>query len=154
MVLTIKREIGDRRSKIGAVDRLMKMLEKFRTDRIFRLALLGDMAIYLLATIFGFLSHLSDSEILIGRVAATLIPFLLAWLIVAPWLGAYDPQIIRNTKSVWRVALAALYAAPIGAFGRSLWLNTPTLPLFVIIMAGVTMTMIVVWRLVLSFFVR
>ena len=132
----------------------MNVFEKIRADRNIKLALLGDMVIYLLATIIGFLSHLNESEILIGRVAATLIPFLFAWLIVAPWLGTFDPQIIRNTKSVWRVALAALYAAPIGAFGRSLWLNTPTLPLFVIIMAGVTMVMIVTWRLVLSFFVR
>lgn len=105
---------------------------------------------YLLATILGFLSHSGESDTNIGRLAATFVPFTLAWLLVAPWLGAYDPEKLKDVKSVWRPALASLYAAPIGAFGRSIIIRSPVLILFVLIMGGVTMSFIVLWRVLLS----
>lgn len=105
---------------------------------------------YFLATILGFISHSGESEISIGRVAATFVPFTLAWTVISPRLGAYDPENLKDLKSVWRPALASLYAAPLGAFGRSLVLKTPILVLFVLIMGGVTSVLIVFWRLLLT----
>jgi hypothetical protein len=112
-----------------------------------RIAFFGDIAMYLLATILGFLSHSGETESSFGRMAATFFPFLLSWIFIAPWLGAYDPVKMMDPNSVWHSALASLYAAPIGAFVRSLLLNSPTLPLFVIIMGGVTTGLIILWRI-------
>jgi hypothetical protein len=115
-----------------------------------RIALIGDIGVYLLATILGFLSHAGESDPTLNRMAATFLPFLGAWIIIAPWLGAYSPQAIGDPKSIWRPTLASLYAAPIGAFGRSLWLGSATFPLFTIIMAGVTAVLILLWRALLT----
>lgn len=105
---------------------------------------------YFLATLLGFISHSGESEMSIGRVAATFVPFTLAWTLVSPWLGAYDPEKLKDIKSIWRPALASLYAAPLGALGRSLVLKTPILVLFVLIMGGVTAVLIVLWRTIFS----
>jgi hypothetical protein len=125
----------------------MDLFRNLQNIRSVRIALIGDVGVYLLATILGFLSHSGETESSFGRMAATFFPFLLSWIFIAPWLGAYDPVKMMDPNSVWHSALASLYAAPIGAFVRSLLLNSPTLPLFVIIMGGVTTGLIILWRI-------
>jgi hypothetical protein len=128
----------------------MKLLRIPKKNRLVFVVLIGDIAVYLLATILGFISHSGETNPTIGRMAATFIPFLLAWILIAPWFGAYDRVKLSDSKSVWRSTLASLYAAPIGAFGRSLILNSPILPLFVIIMGGATAGLMIVWRFLLT----
>ena len=124
----------------------MNPYRSLQTNKSARIAFIGDVGVYLLATILGFLSHAGESDTGLNRIAATFIPFLLSWIIVAPWIDVYNPERIGDLRSAWRPTLAALYAAPIGAFGRSLWLNSPTFPLFTIVMAGVTAGLMLLWR--------
>jgi hypothetical protein len=124
----------------------MLYFRNIQNNPAIRIAFFGDVGVYLLATILGFLSHAGESDPTINRMAATFLPFLISWIIIAPWLGVYHPDTISDPKSLWRPVLASLYAAPVGAFGRSLWLGSPTLPLFVIIMAGVIAGLMFLWR--------
>ena len=128
----------------------MRFIRDLQNYRIVRIAILGDVGVYLLATILGFLSHAGESDPSLNRMAATFLPFLISWIIIAPWVGAYNPELLADHKSLWRAPLASLYAAPIGAFGRSLWLGSPTFPLFTIIMAGVTAVLMLFWRVLLT----
>ena len=124
----------------------MIFFRNIQIHRNTRVAFIGDVGVYLLATILGFLSHAGESDPSLNRIAATFLPFLVSWVLIAPWLGAYDPNTINEPKSLWRPVLASLYAAPLGGFGRSLWLGSPTFALFVIVMAGVTAGLIFIWR--------
>ncbi len=53
--------------------------------------LAGDILVLALVTLFGFASHgeLASSGV---RYLATFIPLVVAWLLVAPFLGVFDPQ--------------------------------------------------------------
>lgn len=124
----------------------MTLLKNIKQHYTARITLIGDVVVYLLATVLGFISHAGESEPSLNRMAATFVPFLIAWIIVAPWLGAYDPGKFKDLKFLWRPVLACLYAAPIGAFGRSLWLGSPAFPMFVLVMAGVTAGLMLLWR--------
>ncbi|NIM92865.1 MAG: DUF3054 family protein [Anaerolineales bacterium] len=118
------------------------------------LVIIGDAVVYLLATILGFASHAGENSISLTRFLATLVPFTMAWFLISPWLGAYRLEKIVTPNQLWRPLLATLYAAPIGAFGRGLWLWSPILLLFVLIMAAVTAALMLLWRALLFLILR
>jgi hypothetical protein len=107
---------------------------------------LGDIAVYLVATVLGFASHDELSLDAWSRLLATLVPFVLAWFLISPWIvGGMDPN-ERGPSLLWRPALAAIYAAPLGAWLRGLWIGAPIQVVFVAVMGAVTATLMVVWR--------
>jgi hypothetical protein len=107
--------------------------------------------VYLLATVLGFLAHGELGPGAWGRVLSTLIPFVTAWLLISPWIVGWPPAVDRSPSHVWRPALGAMYAAPLGAWLRSLWLGTPIQPVFVAVMGGVTAGLMILWRAGLMF---
>ncbi len=109
---------------------------------------LGDLAAYLLATVLGFARHAELGSQAAPRMLATAMPFFAAWLAVAPWLGAYDRGLALEARRLWRPPLAAVYAAPIGGILRGAWLSSPVQPTFILVMAGVTAGLILVWRVI------
>lgn len=108
---------------------------------------LGDGLSFLLITLVGFASHESLSAALLGRMLATFLPFYAAWLMVIPWLGLLSVAGKPGVDILWRVLLGVLFAAPLGGFLRGLWLNAPIMPVFILVMAGVTTLTMVIWRL-------
>lgn len=118
-------------------------------DSSTRIAILGDIVVYLVTTLVGFSSHGTLRAESLPRVLLTFIPFTAAWFILAPWFGVFRSEILCTRKGLLRVTLASVLAAPIGAFLRGLWLASPILPAFVLIMAGVSAAFMIVWRLVL-----
>jgi hypothetical protein len=79
---------------------------------------------------------------------STFLPVTAAWLVIAPWFGAYRSDLNRQPKQAWRFGLAALLSAPLAATLRGLWLNAAVLPLFVLIMALTNALGFLIWRLV------
>jgi hypothetical protein len=106
----------------------------------------GDLLAYAVITLIGFMSHDEFTGRAIPRMLATYIPFLASWLLVAPWLGLYGLAAGQGSTVLWRVPLAAFLAGPLGAWLRGLALGAPILPVFVMVMVGVSGVVLTLWR--------
>jgi hypothetical protein len=71
---------------------------------------------------------------------------LVAWLLVAPHLGVFDPARASAARQLWRPFWAMILAAPLGAWLRGLWLGSPVMLNFVWIIGGVNALAILAWR--------
>lgn len=114
----------------------------------------GDGVIYLLITLLGFASHDTLLPEALNRILATFVPFFTAWFVVAYMLGLFSWDGIKDPRQLWRPPLAAIIAASIGGIVRGLWLRSTILPLFILVMAGVTMVGMFIWRSLLLFLLR
>jgi len=108
--------------------------------------LVGDLLAYAIITLIGFASHDEFTGSAIPRMLATYVPFLASWLLVAPWLGLYSLAAGQGSSVLWRAPLAAFLAGPLGAWLRGLALGAPILPVFVIVMVGVSGVVLTIWR--------
>ncbi len=106
--------------------------------------LAGDALAVLVVTMIGFLTHYSG--IRDWRWLTTFLPVLAAWLVFAPWFGAYRLELVDDPRQVWRPALAALLCAPLAATLRGFWLNTVILPVFVVVLGVTSALGILLWR--------
>lgn len=110
--------------------------------------IIGDIAAILVVTLAGFLEHYKTIQ---GwRWLSTFIPALIGWFVVAPWLGVYRPDVACEPRQVWRPALAGLLSAPLAATLRGFWLNTPILPVFVLVLGLTHALTFLVWRLLFA----
>lgn len=116
--------------------------------------ILGDLVALLVVTILGFYRHSELEPQSLSRMLATFVPFSLAWFLIAPWLGLFDPARAFDPRRAWVPALAAVFAAPLGAVLRGVWLSSPVLTIFVGVMAGVSAVVQSAWRLVYLLVVR
>ena len=109
----------------------------------------GDVAVLALVTLSGFATHgeLGTAGL---RMLTTFVPLAIAWGLVAPWLGVYRETKQDLTNQVWRSALAAFIAAPMAGWLRGLWLDAPVFPIFVLVIAGVLVASMIVWRAIWS----
>ena len=109
--------------------------------------LVGDVAALGLVTIFGFASHgtLGSAG---ARILTTLIPVLVSWFLVAPFLGAYRLERVADWRQLWRPFWAMVLAAPLAAWMRAVWLESVIIPIFVVVLGGFSAIAILVWRLI------
>lgn len=111
---------------------------------------LGDALALALVTLIGFASH-GTLDTAGMRFFATYLPMLVSWLLVAPFMGVYDPSSFSEPSQLWRPFWSMILAAPLGAFFRGLWLSQSILPTFVLVMGGVSALGILVWRTTIWF---
>jgi hypothetical protein len=107
--------------------------------------ILGDIITLALVTAFGFASHgtLGSAGM---RMLSTFIPILIAWVLLAIPHNAFKLEIANQFRELWRPFWAMVLAAPLAAFLRGLWLGTPILPVFVLVLGGVSALAILIWR--------
>lgn len=111
--------------------------------------IIGDSLVILIVAVIGFASHGTlDSPG--SRLLATLIPFLAAWFATAIPLQALDPQATQGV-GLWRPGWAVVLAAPLGSWVRGLWLQTPVLTTFVLVMVAFLLLGLLLWRLFYNF---
>ncbi|MFU8772800.1 MAG: DUF3054 domain-containing protein [Anaerolineales bacterium] len=109
------------------------------------LLLIGDAFTLGVVTIIGFASH--DTLGSAGfRIMATFLPLLTAWVLVSLHLGTYDLACASKANQLWRPAWAMILAAPLAAWLRGLWLGSPILPIFVLVIAGSSAAGMLIWR--------
>ena len=118
----------------------------------------GDVLVLIAFAVIGRANHESPSPQ--GPVIGTLntaMPFVVAWLFIGVITGAFSGKAMWPIlRVVWRTALAAIIAAPIGVALRAALDAGPELIYFrmdwnfVAVAAGVTMLMLVVWRVIWS----
>jgi ABC-type xylose transport system permease subunit len=105
----------------------------------------GDVAVFALVTIFGFSSHhtLGTAG---GRMLATFIPLVVGWALIAPFLGVYDLQRVVDWRQLWRPFWAMVLAGPMVGWLRGVWLGQVILPIFVVVLGGISALALLAWR--------
>jgi len=109
--------------------------------------LVGDILVLAVVTAVGFASHgtLGSAG---TRMLTTFLPVLAGWFMTAPFLGVYDPQRAADWRQLWRPFWAMVLAGPMAALLRGFWLNSPILPVFVVVLGGISALSILSWRLI------
>jgi FlaA1/EpsC-like NDP-sugar epimerase len=107
--------------------------------------LTGDVAVLVLLTIIGFATHLTLDAF--GRLIVTALGLVLAWAIVAPFFGVYDERAIETPGELWRVAWAAIAAAPMAAFLRGMVLNRDIPWVFILVTMLTSSFGLIAWRI-------
>ena len=105
----------------------------------------GDILTIIIVTVIGFASH-GTAGTAGTRMLTTFLPLLAAWFLIAPHLKVYDNQKVLDWQQLWRPFWSMILAAPLAAWMRGVILNSPILPLFVVILGGFSALGILVWR--------
>lgn len=107
---------------------------------------LGDVLVLAVVTLWGFATH--DSLQSAGsRLFTTFIPLVAAWFLLAPHLQAYDLQRTKRWQELWRPFWSMVLGGPLAAFLRGALLNRPIVPLFVVILGGISALALLAWRI-------
>lgn len=116
---------------------------RFFTDHYVLIA--GDIITLAIVTIIGFASH--GTAVTAGsRMLTTFIPLVAAWFLIAPFLRVYNLDNALDGRQLWRPVWAMVVAAPMAAWLRGMMLSSPILPVFVLILGGVSLVAIFIWR--------
>lgn len=108
---------------------------------------LGDILTLAIVTVIGFASH-GTAGSAGTRMLSTFVPLVVSWFLVAPFLGVYDLERVKDLKQVWRPFWAMVLAGPLASWMRGVWLNAPILPLFVVVLGGTGALAILAWRVI------
>ena len=111
-------------------------------------AIIGDVAILVVVTVAGFATHLTLDAF--WRMLVTTTGALVAWFVVSPFVGVYRPEHIVVPRSLWRVGIAWLIAAPLATYLRGAILGRDIPPEFVTVVILINGFALVIWRLVLG----
>ncbi|NMB88844.1 MAG: DUF3054 domain-containing protein [Chloroflexi bacterium] len=106
--------------------------------------LAGDAIAILAVTLLGFVTH--DSSLATPRWLSTFLPVCAGWALIAPWMGLYDPGPRDDPRQLWRIPLAMLLAAPLAGWLRGFWLNSPVIPVFVLVLGLTSAAGVLLWR--------
>lgn len=108
--------------------------------------ILGDIFSIALVTVIGFATHGQTELALLPRMLTTFGPLALAWLLVAPFLGLFRPEITANPRQLWRPFLGMVFAGPLAALLRAFLLNTVVIPIFALVLSGSAGLGMLAWR--------
>ena len=107
---------------------------------------IGDILAILITTLIGFATHGELKSEFLLRIMAAIVPLTIAWFLLAPWFGLFQPEITSNIKLLWRPVLALLFAAPLAVVIRGLIVNSAILPIFAIVFGATSALAIMIWR--------
>ncbi len=107
---------------------------------------IGDTIALLVTTLIGFVTHGEGNLSFLPRFLAAFVPITISWLILAPWLGLFQPEITSNIKQLWRVPIAMLFAAPLAVTVRGTLLVSDVIPIFVLVFGVTSAFGLIIWR--------
>jgi hypothetical protein len=110
----------------------------------------GDVLVIGLVTFFGFARH-GEIQSAGLRPFTTILPFSIAWFLLAIPIGVYGNTGALDYRQLWRPGAAALAAAPFAAMLRALTLQRPLEPVFVLVLGISVALSLILWRFLLSF---
>ena len=116
--------------------------------------ILGDILAILIVTVIGFATHGETDLSFVPRMAAMCFPLMIAWFLLSPFLGLFEPAPISNARQLWRPVLAMVFAAPLAAVLRGLILNAPIIPIFAVVLSATSAFGMLVWRGIYFFLQR
>ena len=106
----------------------------------------GDILAIAVVTYIGFATHGETDLSFLPRMFAAFLPVTLSWFLLAPWFGLFQPDATSNPRQLWRPVFAVLFAAPLAAVLRGLWLNAPIIPIFAVVLASTSALGMLLWR--------
>ena len=114
---------------------------------------LGDLVTLTLVTVIGFATH-GEATSAGLRMLTTWIPLTVAWFLIAPFFGVYESERAADYRQLWRPFWAMVVAGPMAGWLRSVMLglinhnglNTPILPIFVVVLGGFAALAVLFWR--------
>jgi hypothetical protein len=115
-----------------------------KSSRILLIA--GDVLAIGILTLIGFATHDEVNTSFLPRMAAMFIPLLIGWFLLAPALGLFELESIREPRQIWRPVLAGFFAAQLAVVLRGYWLGGVVLPLFGLILGGSAALGMLLWR--------
>jgi len=107
---------------------------------------IGDILAILITTLIGFTTHNELKSEFLMRMIAAIVPLTIAWFLLAPWFGLFQPEITSSLQQLWRPVLAMIFAAPLAVVFRGLILNAPIIPIFAIVFGATSALGMLVWR--------
>ena len=110
--------------------------------------ILGDLLALGVITIIGFASHGEMGPSYLPRMAASFFPVCAAWFLLAPWFGLFQNDIVQNARQLWRPVLVMSFAGPLAALLRGFILNSPVIPVFVVVLSITSALGLILWRAV------
>jgi len=108
--------------------------------------IIGDIIAILITTIIGFATHNEWKSEFLLRMVAAIVPLIIAWSLLAPWFGLFQPEITSNPKQLWRIVLAMFFAASLAVIIRGIILNAAILPIFAIVLGATSAFGMLIWR--------
>ena len=108
--------------------------------------IIGDILAILIVTIIGFATHGEADVSFLPRMAVLFFPLCVAWFLLAPFLGLFEPERVSTLDQLWRPALAMIFAAALAAVLRGLLLNAPIIPIFAVVLAATSAFGMFLWR--------
>src|SRR5688572_6949426 len=118
------------------------------------LLIVGDILAIAAITFIGFASHGEGNISFLPRMGMTFFPVLIGWFLLAPWFGLFDENVISDPRSLWRVPLTMLFAAPLASTLRAALLGAAALPIFTLILAFTSALGVSAWRVAHGYIVR
>jgi len=115
--------------------------------------IIGDILSILIITLIGFVSHGEAGLSFLPRMSAIFFPLVIAWFILAPFLGLFQREIITNPRQLWRPLLAMIFVSPFAAILRGLLLNAPIIPIFAVVLSATSAFGILFWRTIYLFLI-
>jgi hypothetical protein len=111
--------------------------------------LLGDLAVIAGLVMVGLLSHnIPDPWQYPGYLLSRITPFMLGWLIVAPFFGLFGDDRLGSYRNTVAFLLPAwICAAVVGATVRAVATSGGAGPVFVAVMSGFGLLTLLPWRL-------
>lgn len=118
-------------------------------DRLRRIALIGDVCVFLIFAAIGRVSHHRGMAAAPLRIAGTAAPFIAGWLVGAWLFGAYGRQTLEGRRGLLVLAPSWLVGAGIGLAVRSI-LERRIVPVsFMLVTFLFNLTLLLVWRTLL-----
>ena len=111
-----------------------------------RILIAGDVLTLGLVTAIGFITHRETGLSLALRFAAVYFPLSIIWLLLARWFGLFQPEITSDLRQLGRILPAMLFTAPLAAVVRAWLLQTPIIPIFILVLGGTSALGLLLWR--------
>ena len=108
--------------------------------------ILGDIAAFVVLVVIGFATHDELDPSFLPRMAIVFFPLVIAWILLAPWMGLFEQEITSNPVHLWRPAFVMIFAASLAVIVRGLILGAPIIPIFAAVLGGTSALGMLIWR--------
>jgi DUF3054 family protein len=106
----------------------------------------GDILALAFVTLIGFATHCEFAASYLPRMAASLLPLLIGWFLLAPSLGLFEMRSTTVVSELWRPPFVMLFAGPFAALVRGIALAAPVIPSFAVVLTLTGAVALTLWR--------